>query len=132
MFAYCSLHLRSMNFCTSQGALTVNLHLLVCCHHILYSIYCFNYSSPSASTGLANVVCCTGELPTWSVDYPPDVQTTDWPEGRWMHQNTCIVIIEMFTVLQLVAPPPFTKPPRFLRAKLYHYHFTKYNFIESL
>lgn len=37
-----------------------------------------------------------------------------------------------FSVLQLMAPPPFEHPPRYIRARLYHYHFTPYEHDRSL
>lgn len=42
------------------------------------------------------------------------------------------IVYNINSVLQLVTPPPFTEPPRYLRASLYHYHYTQYNFSESL
>ena len=40
--------------------------------------------------------------------------------------------VPFFIVMELMAPPPFEKPPRFIRVDLYTYHYTQYNQSESL
>jgi len=35
-------------------------------------------------------------------------------------------------VLRLMAPPPFATPPKFIRAQLYTYHYSQYNYRKPL
>ncbi len=51
---------------------------------------------------------------------------------------TCTIYVSKFmlcllmVVLRLMAPPPFHSPPKYIRASLYHYHFTPYDSQGSL
>ena len=35
-------------------------------------------------------------------------------------------------VLELMAPPPFEKPPHLIRVRLFQYHYTKYDTSQSV
>lgn len=44
----------------------------------------------------------------------------------------CHYILCCVLVLELMAPPPFEKPPHLIRVKLFQYHYTKYDLSQSV
>ena len=122
------------------------------CNLVDFFLFGYDCSSPPASVGLADVVCSSGQLWTQPVAGPPSLPSADWTERRYPSAAMIVNVViykaryiylennqwyftsdlPTLSVLQLMAPPPFEHPPRYIRARLYHYHYTHYEHDRSL
>ena len=76
----------------------------------------------------------TGGAPSFVAPHQPRLDWQMWfaalgsyQHNPWLVHLVYRLLIGQKEVLQLMAEPPFVKPPRFIRARLYHYRFTQLN-----
>ena len=76
----------------------------------------------------------TNGTPSFVAPHQPRLDWQMWfaalgsyQRNPWLVHLVYRLLIGQKEVLKLMADPPFAKPPRFIRARLYHYHFTPFN-----